>query len=154
MHHIQSFIDSHFSLTWWKSSRKPSAHELDAQILNKALGLAVESNGRWLLSVQSRLSELYPDMGLQELDHYNEVCRDIIQTGRTLANQPDHQPRYRGILPMSRTQTQSWKNYTQGMQHHYPWISEPNLYAIYTFTRQGTLPETGSVIRTHACQFS
>ncbi|MEM6886025.1 MAG: hypothetical protein AAF571_13435 [Verrucomicrobiota bacterium] len=136
MQPIQSFIDSSFSFMWWKPFRKPNAHELDPHILNTSLSIAVESHGRWQLPIQDQLAECYPELGLLELSHYNRVCRDILQTARTLAHQPSRQSRYRGILPVSRTQTDTWKVYEQGMKHHYPWINESNLHAIYSFVRE------------------
>lgn len=135
MQHLQSFLHTLLSLRCWKSTQIPGAHELDPFVLNVGLGLAVSNQGHWCLPIQSGLSESYPEMGSEELDGYNEVCQSIIQTGITLAHQPKKYPRYRTILPVSRTETQSWMNYQQGMQHHYPWISDSNLYAIFCFAQ-------------------
>jgi len=144
MINIQSFIDNHVSLKRWKSKRQTGAKELDPNILNLGLSLAIPEQGRWCLPIQYPLGGKYPKLSPAELDHYHEVCQSIIKTGITLTYQPKNYPRYRAILPVSRTQTQSWTNYRAGMQNHYPWISNSNLYAIFSFAqllRNSDLPQ-------------
>ncbi|MEM1157837.1 MAG: hypothetical protein AAF649_09270 [Verrucomicrobiota bacterium] len=138
MQRFQSFIGIKFLSTWWKVNRPRKAHQLDPSVLNTGLSRAFSADGSWRLPLQSQLCKLYPGMAWPELDEYHQACQDVIQTGITLACQPAPQSRYRGILPVSRTQTQAWKNYHQGMRHHYPWISETNLHSIFSFARSGT----------------
>ena len=98
---------------------------MNETILNQGLSLAMEWGEHWLKPIQERLAVLHPELSKEELDGYNEVCRQAMFEGfeilYTLAN-PNQGENSSDVS----TDRMGW------MMEKYPWINKDNLSRLYS----------------------
>ncbi len=98
----------------------------DNDILNRGLAFALEFGENWLEPIQTKLAEVYPHLTAEELDHYNQLCKEVASDGNALIFKVVHED---GEDFYSEKNRQLWQ---KTMLQKYPWINEKNLSHSYS----------------------
>ena len=61
--------------------RRKAASFPDEEILNYGLKLAMEFGKNWLQPIQTRLSKKHPELTMEQLDAYNDICQKAMKCG-------------------------------------------------------------------------
>lgn len=97
--------------------------DLDADVLNEGLELAMEFGPRWLQPIQPRLAVRHPHLSAEELDAYDAACRAALDFG--------HRQAYE-LLTVGGDDRIVQLRFKEAMRRHHPWISPGNLAHLFS----------------------
>jgi hypothetical protein len=98
--------------------------ELDSEILNVGLDLAMEFGSNWLQPIQSRLAGRYPRLTTDELDAYEAACRTAMIWAQRRV--PEHWNAVGG------DEKEAFRRFKPHVLTVHPWISGKNLKRLWT----------------------
>ena len=98
--------------------------ELDREILNEGLALAMAFGPDWLQPIQARLAAQHPHLAAAELDAYDAACRGAMDFGYAQAY--DRLAAAGGDDPAARPA------FEQAMRARHPWVSAGNLSRLFS----------------------
>jgi hypothetical protein len=111
-----------------KKARKQPANrgeQLDVQILNEGLHLAMEWGDDWLAAIQGRLSRHYPALTTEQLDEYNTVCQEAMRFGHSMISAVARKT-------LNETCAEGFDDYRRRVHERYPWVNEGNLSRLFS----------------------
>lgn len=98
--------------------------ELDDEILNEGLEMAMAFGPDWLKPIQSRLAERHPGLSAAELDAYEASCRTAMEFGH--AQVPQHWNAAGG------DKAAAFRRFEAAVLARHPWIDEKNLSHLFS----------------------
>ncbi len=101
-----------FSWLW----RKKEPY-VETEILNDGLNKAMAFGANWLKPIQDRLSKNYPALSEEQLNKYDEICRDAMNAGHRIVYEY-RQEHDRDI---------SFDEFQREFCEVYPWVNRKNL---------------------------
>jgi hypothetical protein len=111
-----------------KKARKQPANrgtQLDVQILNDGLHLAMAWGDDWLSAIQGRLSKQYPALTSEQLDEYNTVCQEAMRFGHSMIYEVARKT-------LNETCAEGFDDYRRRVHSRYPWVNEGNLSSLFS----------------------
>jgi hypothetical protein len=98
--------------------------ELDSEILNAGVDLAMEFGPSWMQPIQGRLAGLYPHLTPEELDAYEAACRAAMFWAQQQV--PEHWNAVGG------DEAEAFRRFKPHVLTAHPWISGKNLKRLWT----------------------
>ena len=110
-----------------------SEQNLDPEILNIGLELAMEWGEYWLQPIQKRLSLQFPSLSPAELSAYNKACQKAMNTGHNMARDA---MRGFGLSSGSdkdeKRQKEEYAKFDSEYRKLFPWVTDKNLGRVYS----------------------
>ncbi len=98
--------------------------ELDAEILNDGLALAMEFGKDWLQPIQSRLAKRHPQLTTAELDTYDDACGAAMRFGHE---------RVPAVWPgRAGSEREAFRRFRDDVLARHPWVSADNLSRLFS----------------------
>jgi hypothetical protein len=97
--------------------------ELEAEILNAGLDLAMEWGADFMQPINPRLTRRFPRLPVHELNAYDAACRAAMGWGHTQVA-----PHWHAVGGNER---EARRAFERSVRDRYPWISDKNLSRLY-----------------------